>query len=109
MKTVTTNQVETLLAVPHMVVIDVVDPELFKRAHIPGSRNAPVREADFLSRVGSLVKGRDTTIVVYAPTAGARVLRTAAKALSRAGYTEVFAYEGGLRDWIAAGKDVERG
>jgi rhodanese-related sulfurtransferase len=108
-KTVTTNQFETLQAVPHMVVIDVVDQELFKRAHIPGSRNVPVREADFVSRVGSLVNGRDTTIVVYSAARGARVLRSAAKALSKAGYSEVFAYEGGLRDWIAAGKDVERG
>lgn len=109
MRTLTTNQVDWLREDPSTIVIFVRDQDAFETAHIPGSKNVPLRRGDFVANVRSLVNKPGVSVVVYATGPRGQASLRAARALARAGFTEVFCYKGGIKAWIHAGKDVERG
>ena len=49
------------------VLLDVLTPEYFDRAHLPGALNLPWEdnEAAFLHQAGHLIPNKDAEIVVY--------------------------------------------
>lgn len=93
----------------HFHLINVLGRDAFREAHIPGSRNVPIADTDFPSKVEELVGGTDEKIVVYCASFDCTASPKAAKALEQAGFTRVWDYEGGIKDWKEAGYPVAQG
>lgn len=76
-------------------LVDVRTPEEFAQGHIPEAVNIDVSAADFMDRcTGELDK--DRTVAVYCRSG--RRSKTAAKALSKAGF-KVVELDGGYISW----------
>ena len=73
-----------LANLPEAKLIDVREPDEYRRGHIPGSMNCSVRD---LAPVTELIQDKNTPIYVYCQS-GARSGR-AKKLLEQAGYTNV--------------------
>jgi rhodanese-related sulfurtransferase len=92
------------------VVLDVREPDEFKSGHLPGAINIPRGLVEF--RIWKAVAGypakTDTgkKIYIYCRTGGRCVL--AAKSLMDLGFTNVFAVDIKIVDWIKAGYPIER-
>jgi len=82
---------------------NVLSKESFRPgANIPGSTWVPL-DAIREKFVGQLVPGKGETIVVYCGGPACPSSKRAAVKLQALGYTNVFAYEGGLSDWAENG------
>jgi rhodanese-related sulfurtransferase len=84
---------------------NVLTDDYFTGEMIPGSRRVP------LDRVGRAAAReaipRDTTIVTYCSGPSCPQSRAAAEKLAALGYTDVWAFEGGLAAWKESGRAVE--
>jgi rhodanese-related sulfurtransferase len=90
-------------------LINVLDPDAFAQAHIPGSQNIPGADKHFVREVERTVGDKDATIVVYCASFDCSASPTAARKLDQSGFTQVYDYAGGIKDWREAGYPVEQG
>jgi rhodanese-related sulfurtransferase len=77
------------------LVIDLRSKELFDAGHIVDARNVPAAELE--SQADSLKKWRERNVITYCDS-GANGA-SAARALTKLGFTKVFNLEGGLNAW----------
>lgn len=106
--TITHDQLaEKQTADEDFVLVDVLSPMSYQRAHLPGAINIDVHEGDFVTKVEEQIPDKDTEIVVYCASFDCQASPTAAKKLSEAGYENVLDYAGGLKDWAKQGHDLE--
>lgn len=89
-------------------VINVLSPNAFERAHIPGSINIPKERDDFVDEVAARVSSKSDPVVVYCASSDCHASPTAGKRLEAAGFTHVFDFEGGIKGWQDAGQPVEQ-
>lgn len=91
------------------LLLNVLSEDAFRKAHIPGSQNAPVSGNEFLQKVATLAgpQGKGRPIVTYCAGFHCDASKEAANRLAVAGYTQVAAFEGGLEDWANAGYPIE--
>jgi rhodanese-related sulfurtransferase len=75
----------------------------FSKTRIPGAINIPEQDDDFVERVSSAV-GDDLNaeIIVYCASSECDSSTNAAQKLDSAGFTNVYEYEGGAKDWQRA-------
>ena len=86
-------------------IIFVGTSQQFAEGHIPGSRWVPRGWLE--SQIGDVAPDKSAPVVV---TCGNGVTSTfAGAALADEGYGDVAVLEGGIRAWLAAGRDVEEG
>lgn len=86
-------------------LINVLKPEAFEREHIPGSINIPEgNEATFEQRFS-----KDKEIIVYCASTDCHASDSVAEKLTQRGFTQVYDYAAGLRDWKQNGNPVETG
>lgn len=90
-------------------LINVLDGEDFRRVHIEGSESIPVSGESFVAEVEALAGGKEATIVVYCSSLDCQSSPEAARKLDRAGFTDVYDFEGGIKEWLQAGYEVVRG
>jgi rhodanese-related sulfurtransferase len=78
------------------LVLDLRPKPSFDAGHIGDARNVPASE--LAAQADSLKKWRDKNVITYddGGTGGASAART----LSRLGFTKVFSLEGGLNAWV---------
>jgi rhodanese-related sulfurtransferase len=78
------------------LVIDLRGKDLFDAGHIVDARNVPA--VDLPSQADTLKKWRDKNVITYCDSGvqGA----TAARTLSKLGFTKVFNLQGGLNGWV---------
>lgn len=88
-------------------VINVLGTDQFEKQHIPGSWNAPVDAEDFGDLIRERVPDRETPIAVYCADEDCGASPRAAKKLTEMGFDNVFDFEGGMKEWVDAGLDVE--
>lgn len=93
---------------PDLTLINVLSEEDFEKSHIPGSHNIPVDRDDFVQAVERVAGGKDSTIVVYCASFDCDASPKAAKQLDEAGFTNVYDFDGGMKEWLKAGYDVAR-
>jgi rhodanese-related sulfurtransferase len=93
------------------LVVDVREPAEFEQGHLPGAINVPRgllelrADSDLPAANAELTANKDSRIVVYCLKApGARCV-LAAETLTRMGYSNVVAMQGGLEGWKDAGLD----
>ena len=84
---------------------NVLTDEYFGGEMIPGSRRVPLDVVGREARSANLPT--DAEVVVYCAGPECPQSRMAAEKLQALGYTNVRAYEGGLEEWKAAGREVE--
>ena len=107
MRTLTAQQLkEWKTSNRDMALINVLDSEYFDAEHIPGSINIPVSREGFENLVQLAVNTKDDTIVVYCAGPKCDASPKAARRLSRAGFRNVYDFEGGMKGWKAAGYQV---
>jgi rhodanese-related sulfurtransferase len=94
---------------PHLLVLNVLSAEEFEEGHFPGSHNIPAGAPDFLKQVADLAGSRDRRIVVHCSGITCDASAKALQALTRAGFTNVHRFEGGMADWKKAGLPVVTG
>jgi rhodanese-related sulfurtransferase len=85
------------------ILLDVRSREDYANEHIKGARSLPLDELD---RAKQLFKPADN-IIVYCDSFVCSASSSAAKMLSRMGFTNVRDFKGGLREWIANGLPSE--
>lgn len=87
--------------------INVLPPEDYAEKHIPGSQNVPHNDPKFVDKVAQVARDRDRPVVVYCASTQCQASPDAARALEEAGFTRVYDYEGGMKDWEDAGLPVD--
>lgn len=90
-------------------LIDVLPRASFDKQHIPGALHASCYDDDFLGQVEAHVDDRDSAVIVYCVSASCNASAKAARKLVDAGYTNVFDFEGGVREWGEAGYALRGG
>jgi len=85
-----------------LLVIDVLSPESYAQAHLPGAVNIP--GAQLKDKAKYLAKHR--TVVAYCASFTCRASTAAVRTLTELGFPDVHDYEGGLKDWKDAGLPV---
>ncbi|MDQ2076833.1 rhodanese-like domain-containing protein [Marinimicrobium sp. ABcell2] len=82
------------------VLINVLPRDTFNKEHIRTSVNVPVSEDDFTSKVETIAGNKERKVVVYCASFDCDASTKAAKKLEDAGFTQVYDYEGGTKDWF---------
>jgi len=90
-------------------LIDVLPRASFAKRQLPGAVNVSQYDDSFLERIATLVGDKDATIVVYCVSKSCNASMKAAQKLVEAGYANVFDFEGGVKEWEAAGYPRGRG
>jgi rhodanese-related sulfurtransferase len=78
------------------VVINVLSRKTFDDASITGSINIPLKS---LRSTAKRIFTLDQSLVVYCASPTCTASRKAVETLTKAGFTNVFVYEGGMKDW----------
>lgn len=102
MKSITRDDLKTMNETEHedFVLINVLPREKFNKQHIRTSVNIPVDDDDFVETVEKVSGKKDRKIVVYCASFDCDASPKAAKKLEDAGFTQVYDYEGGTKDWF---------
>lgn len=93
----------------NFTLVNVLSEESFEDEHIPGSHNIPYDDdnTEFAGKVEALAGSKDEFIVTYCASVDCPASANAAKALEEEGFTDVRAYEGGMKEWKEASYPVE--
>lgn len=86
-------------------LLDVRAGEEYRKEHIKGAASLPL---DSLEKAKQLFKAVDA-IIVYCDSFVCSASTSAAKTLSKMGFTDVRDFKGGLREWKMSGFPVEHG
>lgn len=89
-----------------ITLIEVLEEKEYNRSHIEGAINIP------LADIGREIKGKfdlDRKIVVYCADSNCQASPRAAEKLDQLGFTNVYDYEGGKKDWREAGNPMTAG
>jgi rhodanese-related sulfurtransferase len=89
------------------VLLEALPSRYFLEGHLPGARHMP--HDDVKTLAPALVADKTSEIVVYCASQTCRNSHVAAQALRIMGYEHVLVYEGGKKDWVEAGLQLERG
>lgn len=88
------------------ILLDVRTPDEVARMHLKDASVIDFNAPRFEQKAALL--DRKQPIFVYCAS-GNRSAKAAELMISKLGFTEVFTLDGGIRGWVAAGYDVERG
>lgn len=101
-KSVNTVAATQLMNKRNAVAVDVRDAAEYAKGHLPQAKSAPL--ADLANRAATLAKDKAAPVIVINQTG--QNLGKAQAALKEAGYSEVYALEGGMAAWQQAGLPV---
>ena len=104
MKRIDLEELKKKLDNNEVTLIDVLSEESYNESHIKGAVNIP------LKRIASKAKERfdkDEPLVVYCSDKDCTASPSAAKKLTDIGFTNVYDFEGGKKEWQEAGYPME--
>ncbi len=90
-----------------LMLLDVMNEDCFRRGHINGASRACVYETSFVEQVKKLNADTGASVAVYGRSSSSLAAQVAAEKLCAAGYTHVYALDGGTESWEAAGYPLE--
>ena len=105
MQTIDTEEFKRLRE-EHVPVIDVLPAKMHDEKHIAGTANVPVTRDDFADAVAEQIGGSQGPVVVYCANAECDASPKAAHKLEKAGFEQVYDYDGGTAAWEAAGGEL---
>ena len=103
--TITAEEVKKLYD-EDVVIIDVRNPRLYARGHIPGAHHLDLKTAYNVDALAALAIKDDTIVIYCSGVKCARSYRASEQAVSW-GYNKVKYFRGGIVDWRNAGYPVE--
>jgi len=83
----------------NLKVINVLEEKYFKKEHLPESINIPEGSETFLEAVEKELGSKTDPVVVYCASLECDASPKAARKLEDAGYTQVYDFEGGVKEW----------
>jgi rhodanese-related sulfurtransferase len=89
------------------VLIDARMESDYAEGHIPGAINMPAEKAQ--EKAPQILRNKSQRVITYCGSPQCPLSRKAAETLERLGYTDVGAFEGGMKEWREAGYPVARG
>jgi rhodanese-related sulfurtransferase len=92
----------TLVQAGGITILDVRTPEEFREGHLKDANNADILSKDFATQLGALDKSKPILVHCQAGGRSSRSLAT----LEKQGFTMVYHLDGGMNDWLKAGKPV---
>ena len=101
-KHVDAEKAAKLVAEGKVTVLDVRTAEEFSEGHIEGAKNVDIFAKDFENQVAALDKKKPVLVHCQA---GGRSMRSLPK-LEKVGFPEIYHLDGGMGDWVKAGKPV---
>lgn len=108
MQSLTTDQLKQMMdSGEDFELINVLSAESHQKAHIPGSVNIPAQEINFEERVEQQAGGKDKKVVVYCASQDCDASPKAGHKLEKAGFENVYDYEGGVKSWQKEGNEIE--
>jgi rhodanese-related sulfurtransferase len=97
------EELKKIVNKPGLEIINVLDKEYYEDCAIPGSINVPLAQLKIKTKEWPKHK----ELVVYCAHVDCPLSKKAVKKLAEMGYTNVRAYEGGMKEWKAKGWDCE--
>jgi len=98
MKTISTDALyATIQAGRAPILLEALPERYYSQKHLPGAVLFPHDEVD--QRAGSVIRDKDTAVVVYCASRSCNNSRIAAQRLVQLGFTDVAVYEGGKQEW----------
>lgn len=88
-----------------MTIVEALPQTYFNAEHLPGAINIPHDEIK--QKATMLLPDKAAFIVVYCASTSCRNSRIAADTLEQMGYSSVFEYVEGKKDWLDANYPVE--
>lgn len=101
---VTLSEARDLLGKPGVFFIDVNEPEIYSRYHVPGA--TPVTSEDLRK---FLPADKQSTLVFYCAERRCPASHAAAREAVKLGYIRVLVMPEGIFGWVNAGLPTERG
>jgi polyisoprenoid-binding protein YceI/rhodanese-related sulfurtransferase len=89
------------------VLLHVLPEESYSREHLPGAHRATVYEVDFLDQARQAAPDANRPVVVYGAGAESKEASVAGDKLQKNGYTNVWEFAGGLKEWRKQAFPVE--
>ncbi|MBL0162451.1 MAG: rhodanese-like domain-containing protein [Xanthomonadales bacterium] len=87
------------------LLIDVSSIQDYEKGHVPGARHVAMSQFDPESK--ELAKAKALPVAVYCKSG--QTAGVAAKRLKKAGFTDVYTLDGGLRTWVEAQLPLVKG
>lgn len=81
------------------LLVNVLSEDEYLKDHIKGSVSIPLEGEEFLTKVEKKAGSKNYKIVTYCASQDCDASRKAAGKLKEAGFTNVSAYEGGMKEW----------
>ena len=101
MKTLSYDQLKKMIDDnQNFLLVDVLPKDSFEKAHISDAVNIPLSETDFVNQVEQAAGNKNRKVVVYCASSECPASHNAAEKLDEAGFKDVSAYEGGIREWL---------
>lgn len=91
------------------LLLNVLPVESFRKEHIPGSKNVPYDDVEFVQKVEALVPSKADKIVIYSGGIHCNKAIYAAKLLDQSGFSSIFEFPGGIEEWKKSGNLIETG
>ncbi len=88
-----------------VTLVNALEPKFFDRSRIKGSLN--LADTSNETNVSKLLPNKEAEIVVYCMNTKCHASDRVADSLAAIGYKNVSIYREGLKDWIAAGFELE--
>jgi rhodanese-related sulfurtransferase len=85
-------------------LVNTLSAEAFRHTRLPEAINVPLEGGDFPQRVENNVGGKEEPVVVYCASQECDSSTKAARELESAGFSEVYEFEGGAKEWEASGE-----
>ena len=104
MNKINKKELKDMMEHNNIVVIEVLEPKEFKKEHIKGAINIPLAEIVSESKERF---GFEQDIAVYCSDYDCGASPTAAKKLQNSGFTHVYDFAGGKKEWKEAGYPME--
>lgn len=102
MNTLTKAELKAMNEKEHedFVLINVLHREDFNEKHIRTSVNIAYDDPGLTRKVEEIAGGKDRKIVLYCASFDCPASTQACEKLEEAGFTQVYDYEGGTKDWF---------
>ena len=97
--------IELIETAQDFILVDTLPRPAFDEGHLPGAIN--IVSDEILTRAPQAIQDPDKAVVVYCASAACQRAGLAAERLESLGYTNVFHYVEGKRDWVASGHALE--
>ena len=99
-------ELKEVIAKKEVVVLDVNGSKSFDKNHIPSAIDFRANK----DKIASLLpEDKSTLVVAYCGSPQCSAYQAAANAAKELGYTNVKHFSGGIKGWLAAGEDTEKG